>query len=139
MRLVSLIVTMVVASVLTFYVLTCSVNNAPPTPVHPIVGKWQCTMIAGHPVSPLLISTSEYTADGKFINESYDPKHHFRRSTGTYIINDNRVLLTYDDRPDHQRHWSYSIDSITDGEFISLSGEPGQVANELGKAIRINK
>ena len=45
MRLVSLIVTMVVASVLTFYVLTCSVNNAPPGPVHPIVGKWQ---LVGH-------------------------------------------------------------------------------------------
>lgn len=99
MRLVSLLVTMVVASVITFYVLTCSVNNAPPAPVHPIVGKWQMVRSGNNFSVGTYPNTTEYTSDGRRTTETTNCKHgHFRRE-GTYVVSGSELCLTHYGQP----------------------------------------
>ena len=91
MRLVSLIVTMVVASVLTFYVLTCSVNNAPPAPVHPIVGKWRMEIFCGQPTVEGVNVVCEFSADGSYVVENTSIRNGTEQFGGSYVINQDVI------------------------------------------------
>ena len=100
MRLVSLLVTMVVASVLTFYALMCSVNNAPTAPVHPIVGKWHRVLIGGLPVSDGSEAACKFSTDGRFVwervNNDFPNRHE-----GSYKVDQDVLIIVSDPGQEH--------------------------------------
>ena len=118
MRLASLIVTMVVASVVTFYVLTCSVNNAPPAPVHPIVGKWQLVRIGSNFSVGTYPNTTEYTRDGRSISESTSWKYGHVRRKGTYVITDDQICSTQYGQTHSEDGDHYSKIALLDAERL---------------------
>ncbi len=102
MRLVSLIVTMVVATVFTFYALTCSVNNAPPAPVHPIVGKWRMEIFCGQPsLEGSGINVCEFSADGSYVAINTYGVNNTERVIGNYEINQNVISMVCDPDQSH--------------------------------------
>lgn len=112
MRLVSLMTAFVASSTLAIYVLTCSVNNTPPAPVHPIVGKWRQVIQVGRLVSGDIEATCEYTAEGVVIFDSIDPKFGHRCEKGTYyVVGDKRHTHMPQRRAD-------MMDSVTTIRFI---------------------
>ena len=138
MRLVSLIVTMVVASVLTFYVLTCSVNNAPPAPVHPIVGKWQQTVISGYPVDPLTYITDEFRADGTVCAEGNDPRHGHYIEEGAYTLDGNTVHLFFPNRIDKNQQISFIIHSLSTNR-LAIRGDRTDPESMQSIMVRIRE
>lgn len=136
MRLLSLIVAFLASGALAAYVLTCSVNDAPPAPVHPIVGKWQKTVIAGRPVEPLLVATTEYTIDGNVVLESTDPKNGYRYEKGTYTIAGNKVSQVFPQRCANRQHVLYTIVSLTDTGLTAL-GDEADAPSEICVCLKL--
>ena len=100
MRLLSLIVAFAVSGALAVYVLTCSVNDAPPVPVHPIVGKWHREMMDGLPVPAGSEAVGEFSAEGRFVWERVNndsPNRH----VGTYTIDQDVLDIVSDPGQEH--------------------------------------
>ena len=91
MWLLSLIVAFVASGALAVYVLTCSVNDAPPASVHPIVGKWRMEMFCGQPTAEGLEIVCEFLADGSYVVDNTSSRNGTQQIIGSYEINQNTI------------------------------------------------
>ncbi len=87
MRLVSLIVAFVASGTLAVYVLTCSVNNTPMAPVHPIVGKWRMEMFCDRSTAGSNeVILCQFKADGSYEVNTFRVGEKTERVVGNYEI-----------------------------------------------------
>jgi len=130
MRLLSLIATMVATAAIAIYAMTCSVNNVPPAPVHPIVGKWQLVRIGNNFSVGMYPSTTEFTRDGKLISKTTKWKQGDLIGTGTYIITNDQVCTTHHSQPFTEDGDFYCKIALLDSERLILKTLDDDITNE---------
>jgi len=95
MRLLSVILAFLAAGALAVYVLTCSVNNTPPAPVHPIVGKWRMEMFCGQPTAKSgEVLLCQFKADGSYEADTFIAGENIERVVGRYEIGQDVASMT---------------------------------------------
>ena len=102
MRLFSVIVAFLASGALAAYVLTCSINDTPPVPVHPIVGKWRMVVMNGRPVVPGRGIVIEYRADGVVVFHTVEDEEVRIQERGHYVIEGNSMDVTVPSRTTRQ-------------------------------------
>lgn len=94
-----------------------------------LIGKWRQVTISGHPVSPGVESSSEYSRDGTVTFRSSDPKYGYREETGTYRVDGDRVHYVFANRkPPSSAKWTVIISEINIIKMIVTTDDttPGE-------------
>ena len=133
MRLLSLIVAFLASGALAVYVMTYSVNDAPPAPMHPIVGKWQQVVVGGRQVTPGRGMTIEYRDDGSLIFTIAQNSGGSICEGGNYTVSGNSLQMTISSQA-RSRQVALNFSMPTYNRLTALNTEPG---NEE-EFIRVN-